>query len=540
MCRVAAFFIVVILFLLSCSSLPKADKIIYNAKVYTINNTFDMATCIVVKDGKFIEVGSDTLKNKYASTEVIDAKQQCIYPGFIDAHCHFTGYANDMYKFACFFTTSYDELIKNLVAYADTNKRIWIEGRGWDQNGWAVKSFPTKDTLDKLFPDKPIFLVRIDGHAALCNQKALDISNVTTNSTVEGGFVEVKNGKMTGILLDNAMELVRKHIPTLSQNEFNYFIDLAEKECVGYGLTSVQEAGTKYAPWLHDLYNNKKLDLNVSVYLTPDTFSKSYFEKMCKLNNDKLKICGYKVYADGALGSHGALLKKSYTDEHETLGLNLISSDSLKKLATIAYDIPNCQMMVHAIGDDANLKVLSIFSSILKTKNDRRWRIEHVQVLDKNDTHLFGDYSIVPSMQPTHATSDMYWADERLGDDRLQSAYRLKELYLQNNWIPLSTDFPVEYINPLYTFCSAVFRQDAKDFPANGFQTENALSKEQALRGMTIWAAKASFEENVKGSIEIGKRADFIMMSTNLMTASRKEIYDAKINATYIGGVKAY
>ena len=268
-------------------------------------------------------------------------------------------------------------------------------------------------------------------------------------------------------------------------------------------------------------------------------------ENFARFLNDKPKqterfnVFGFKFYTDGALGSRGAFLLNDYSDRHNHRGFLLKSADSLK-LAAEQLINSEYQMCAHAIGDGAVRTILEIYADVLKKKNDKRWRVEHAQVVDENDFHYFKDYSIVPSVQPTHATSDMYWADERLGEERLQNAYAYQQLLAQNAWIPLGTDFPVEYINPLYTFCSAVFRQDAKQFPEGGFQAENALSREEALKGMTIWAAKSTFEENEKGSIEVGKYADFIFTDVDFMKDDFIKIREGKVNKTFVGGEEVF
>lgn len=536
--KIALFFIVTYSGLISCTS-RKADLIIYNATIYTLNDSFEQAKTLVVQNGKFIDVGGDSLRQNYQAKDEIDANGAYIYPGFIDAHCHFTGYAKDKYKLALFGTQSFGQIIQKIQEYAKQNKREWIEGRGWDQNDWSIKDFPTKDSLDKLFPNTPIFLLRIDGHAALCNQKALDIAGVNQNTQVKGGEIELKNGKPSGILIDNAIELVRKFLPPRTENEIiNDFID-AQKDCVALGLTSVVDCGIdlKTFEYLKKAYQQNKLQIKTTVLLSNE---KENFEKYLHkkpYQDNQLHIAGYKIYADGALGSRGALLLKPYSDKHQHYGFAIISTDSLQKIAQAVIETPY-QLCTHAIGDSANREVLKIYAQALQNKNDKRWRIEHAQVIDSNDFHYFGDYNIVPSVQPTHATSDMYWAENRIGKDRIQFAYAYQQLLKENQWLPLGTDFPVEELNPIYTFYAAVFRFDKQHYPEQGFQINNALTRKQALQGMTIWAAKSVFEEKIKGSIEKNKAADFCILPIDLMAASPDEIYQTKITATYINGHK--
>ena len=529
-----------IILFFSCKQ-NNADLIVKNATIYTVNNQFEIAQVIVIKDGIFIAVGGDTLLNKYHSANTIDANKQFIYPGFIDAHCHFTGYAMDKYKLALFGTKSFNEIIEKLNQYAQTNKREWIEGRGWDQNDWTEKSFPTKDTLDKLFPNTPVFLMRIDGHAVLCNQTALDKANINLNTKINGGEIEIKNGKLTGILIDNAVDIVKNILPQRTEKEIIEDFIIAQQDCVSLGLTTVVDCGIKKntVAYLQHAYKENKLQIKNTVLLSDEKENYDTYLHQTPYKDKNFHIAGFKVYADGALGSRGAYMIQPYNDKHNYAGLLLKPLDSIQQIATKVFQ-SKYQLCTHAIGDAANRDILKIYANTLKTKNDRRWRIEHAQVIDPLDFHYFGQYSIIPSVQPTHATSDMYWAEDRIGKERMKNAYAYKKLLNQNNWLPLGTDFPVEYINPIYTFYAAVFRFDKNEFPAQGFEPENALSRQEALKGITIWAAKSVFEEQEKGSIEVGKMADFVILPIDIMKADAKTIYQTTIYATYINGTNIY
>jgi len=520
---------------------PQADLIIKNAKIYTVNNQFDTASVMVIKDGKFIAIGNEQLLSQYKADSMLDAEGQYIYPGFMDAHCHFTGYAKDQYKLALFGTKSFAEVIEKLNAYALTNKRAWIEGRGWDQNDWENKNFPVKDTLDVLFPNTPVFLMRIDGHAILCNQKALDLAQIDQNTKITGGEVEIVNGKLTGMLFDNAVDLMKKVLPPRTSDEIIQDFVQAEQACVRLGLTSIVDCGINKSTVenLQTAYKENKLQIRSAVMLSDEKENYDTYLHQKPYRDDKMHIVGYKVYADGALGSRGAYLLDAYSDKHNHYGYLLTPIDSMQSIAQKVYQT-NYQLCTHAIGDKANREVLKIYASVLKEKNDRRWRVEHAQVLNQLDFHLFGDYSIIPSVQPTHATSDMYWAKDRIGPERIKFAYAYKQLLTQNNWLPLGTDFPVESLNPLYTYYAAVFRVDKNMYPTEGFEKENALDRIDALKGITIWAAKSVFEEDVKGSIEPGKMADFVIVPIDLLHADAKSIYNATIFQTYIGGKKVY
>lgn len=532
------FFISVFVF--SCKNENNMDLIIVNAKIYTVDSNFSTASAMAIKDGRFVEIGNENILKNYTSTEIFDAKGKFIYPGFIDAHCHFTGQAMDEYKLNLFGTSSFDEIIEKVNEYALTCNREWIEGRGWDQNDWKDKSFPTKEKLDLLFPTKPVFLLRVDGHAALCNQAALNAAKITCDFKIEGGENVLKNGECSGILIDNALDKVKNVIPKLTEQEAISFFKNTEQTCFENGLTGVVDCGISnpVVPWIQKACATE-LAIRCSIMLSdePENFTQ-YLNNKPK-QTDNFNCFGFKFYSDGALGSRGAYLLNDYEDRHQHKGFLLKSIDSLQQIANVLKD-KNFQMCTHAIGDGAVHEILKVYANALKSKNDKRWRIEHTQVVNENDFHFFGDYNIIPSVQPTHATSDMYWAEERIGKERIKNAYAYKKLLLQNAWMPLGTDFPVESINPLYTFCSAVFRQDDKGFPAIGFQKENALSRKEALRGMTIWAAKSTFEEKQKGSIERNKFADFVILDIDLMTADLKTIRNAKVENTFVDGVKVF
>jgi predicted amidohydrolase YtcJ len=524
----------------ACTS-NKADLIVYNAKVYTVDDSFSTCTAFAVKDGKFIATGTDEqIKQQFGNaTELLDAQQQVIYPGFIDAHAHFSGYALDLRSVKLFFTTSQLQMLQQVKQYSATNKEPWIIGRGWDQNGWAKKEFPTNDSLNKWFPSTPVYLQRIDGHAALCNAAALALANINIDTKIDGGTIEVKNGKLTGILIDNACIKIEKLLPQKTRDQAIALFTEAQKDCFSQGVTSAVDCGITDATfnWLKAAYAQGKLQLSQAVMLADDStnYAKHLNEK--PYADDWMKVIGFKVYADGALGSRGAYLLNDYHDAMHTKGLLLKPIDSIHAIAKKLVNTPY-QMCTHAIGDAGNRIVLQAYANVLKGKNDKRWRIEHAQVVNPADMHLFGDYNIVPSVQPTHATSDAAWAQDRLGTTRIADAYNYQQLLQQNQWMPLGTDFPVEYINPFYTFYSAVFRvYDAKK-PA--FRVNEALTKQQALRGMTTWAAKGSFEENTKGKIAKGMRADFIISKTDLLTAAPLACKNAVVEKTYVKGKCVY
>jgi len=532
-----------LLFAVACKQKEyNADLLVKNAVVYTVDSSFTTANAIVVKGGRILAVGdADTLEQKYLANEVVDAQGAPIYPGFIDAHAHFYEYGLGLQEVNLVGTHSWNEAVDSVQAYSVRNTDGWITGQGWDQNDWALKQFPNKAKLDSLFPVRPVILSRVDGHAAIANQAALNIAGVKPGQTINGGEIETVNGKLTGILVDNAVGIVTRKIPEPSGQVVEDALLAAQKNCFAVGLTTVDDCGLPYTmvSTIAELQHKGSLKMRMYVMLADREENYEYLFKHGAYKTPGLNVRAFKVYADGALGSRGACLLQPYNDQKNWKGFLLSSQKHFEEVAKKIYD-KGFQMATHAIGDSANRVMLKIYASVLKGKNDRRWRIEHAQVLSPQDIKLFGDNSIIPSVQPTHATSDMYWAGKRLGEGRLKSAYVYKQLLKQNGWLPLGTDFPVENINPMYTFYAAVERKDLKGFPEGGFQPENALTRTEALKGITIWAAKANFEEKEKGSLEPGKYADFVILDKDIMKVKGAELPKIKVIKTYINGVKVY
>lgn len=531
------------LFFVSCNNKQPADLFVYNATVYTVDSAFATAEAMVIKDGKIIETGSTSiLEKKYKATDILDANGKFIYPGFIDAHAHFVGYALGLQKLNLTATTSWNEVLQRCSEFAKTiNGNSWLVGRGWDQNDWAAKEFPTNEKLNELFPDRPVYLTRIDGHAAIANENALKLAGIKPGDTIDGGEYEVKNGKLTGVLIDNAKDFVAAKIPEADAVQLKQALGVAQQNCFATGLTTIADAGldNETVEAIDALQKEGALKMRLYIMLSDNKKNFDWLKAKGKLRTDLLNVRSFKVYGDGALGSRGACLLRDYTDKPGWKGFLLSSLSHFDSVAKICFE-NNWQMCTHAIGDSSNRALLSIYAKYLKGKNNLRWRIEHAQVVDQNDFHFFGDYNIVPSVQPTHATSDMYWAKDRLGANRIKTAYAYQQLLNQNNWIPLGTDFPVEDISAFKTFYAAVVRKDAKGFPEAGFQPENSLTREQALRGMTIWAAKANFEENEKGSLEKGKFADFIILDNDIMKAPENQLLTVSVLKTYVGGKMVY
>ena len=541
-CRVFTFYFLLFTFS-SCKFRQKADLIIHHAKIYTVDEKFSVAEAMVIRDGKIIAIGkNDDILKQYESDSIKDAGGKAIFPGFNDAHAHFVGYASSLQTVNLVDTKSWEEVLSTCSEFAkNLPAGAWLTGRGWDQNDWAVKEFPDNTKLNELFPNRPVLITRVDGHAAFANQKALELAGIKPGDKLTGGDIVVHNGKLTGLLIDNAVDLVSAKIPAADAVQTKAGLLLAQQNCFAMGLTSLHDCGLGFATveLVEALQKSGELKMRMNIMLSDAKENFDYAFKRGKIKTDYLNVSSFKVYADGALGSRGASLLQPYSDKPEWSGFLLSQPEHFDSVANIIY-AKGWQMCTHAIGDSGNRTILKTYAKYLKGKNDLRWRIEHAQVINENDFHFFGDNNIIPSVQPTHGTSDMYWAGDRLGPVRVKGAYAYQQLLKENNWIPLGTDFPVEDISTFKTFFAAVVRQDSKGFPAGGYQMENALSREETLRGMTIWAAKASFEEKKKGSLEKGKFADFIILDTDLMSCEAAAILKTKVLATYSNGKKVY
>lgn len=531
-------FLLIICF--SCTSSKKeVDTIVTNAKVYTVNSNFETAEAFAIKDGKFEAVGSTLeIQENYSAENIIDAQGKAIVPGLIDGHCHFYGLGLNRQTVNLVGTTSFDEVMKRVIDFQNTKHTNFIIGRGWDQNDWEEKTYPNKALLDKLYPNTPVALTRIDGHAMLCNQAALDLANITSKTEVSGGEIKKENGKLTGILIDNPMELVEAIFPEQTrQQQIDALLD-AQSYCTSYGLTTVSDAGLdkNVIELIDSMQQAGDLHMRVYAMISNKTENLDYYLSKGKIKTERLNVQSVKVYADGALGSRGAALKQPYSDEHNHFGAMVIGTEAYKELASRIAKA-GYQMNTHAIGDSANRFVLKTYEKTLKGESNRRWRVEHAQVITDNDFDYFKNENIIPSIQPTHATSDMYWAEDRVGAERVKGAYAYKTLLEKSGKVTLGTDFPVEQVNPFYTFYAAVARKDLKGFPENGFQKENGLTREETLKGMTIWAAYANFEEEEKGSIENGKFADFVILQQDIMEIPENLLPKTSVYKTYINGV---
>lgn len=509
----------------SCSK-TKVDLIVHNANVYTVDNLFSKANAFAVKDGKFVAIGSDKdILRHYSAYQTLDAQGQSIYPGFIDGHCHFVGYGETKVRYAdlngC---KSFEEVLARLEKHDEGNDSDWLLGRGWDQNLWEVKEFPTNTELHKRFPDKKVLITRVDGHAVLVSDNVLKAIGLD-----KANRIDVKQG---GILLDNAADMAKSIVPSLNNQQRINALKTAQRDCFAHGLTGVTDAGLdiKSIALIDSLQQKGVLKMKVNAMINPDDETMDYFMKFGLIEKERLTVRSVKIYADGALGSRGARLLEPYSDAPKTSGLFVENEDFYNHVCEKAYNA-GYQVCCHAIGDGGVRMILNEYGKFLKGENDLRWRIEHSQVVNSQDFALYKKYNVIPSIQATHCTSDMPWAEERLGSERVKNAYAYKTLLDQNGWLINGTDFPIEHVSPLKTFYSSVARK---------YLIENKLTREETLKSMTIWAAKGYFAESRKGSIEIGKEADFVILSDDIMSIEEEKIPEVKVMNTFIDGEMVY
>ena len=520
-----------------------ADLVVENATVYTVDKTKPAANSLAIKDGKFIAVGGDMKKHIGPNTQRIDAKGAALIPGLIDAHVHMRGLGDMLETFDMRFTKTREEVAQIVKRAADKLPAgEWVRGRNWDQTNWGGE-FPNADDISKVVNDRPVYLTRVDGHAGWANRKALEIAGVTkeTQDPPGGQIIRDASGNPTGVLIDRAQGLVTRKIPALTYDQVKRRLKLAGAAAAKLGLTGVHDAGIGVQE--RDAYREliKENALPVRVYAMIGGTGELWqeYSKSGPETGSHLTVRSVKLYADGALGSRGAALWQPYSDDKSIHGLMVTTKETLEdQIKEVAAK--NFQVCTHAIGDKANSIVLNAFAQVLKGKNDRRFRVEHSQVVALPDFKLFQDYNIVASMQATHATSDMRWAEKRLGPDRIAGAYAWRR-YLKMG-IPLAngSDFPVEDPNPLYGFYASFTRQDHTGYPEGGWQPDQKLTREESLESFTLTPAYAAFEEKQKGSITVGKIADFLILEKDIMKIAPKEVLTTKISSTYLGGKLVY
>jgi predicted amidohydrolase YtcJ len=499
-----------------------------------------VAEAMAIKDGKIVEVGPERqILNKYSAEEEIDAAGKDVYPGFTDAHGHMLSYAKQKLSVDLVGTRSFDELLVRTEKYQSRFKRKFIVGRGWDQSLWSSNELPDNEELNKLFPTTPVCLFRIDGHALLANEALLKMAGIGPETAIEGGIIHVKEGKCTGMLVDNAMNPVYKLIPEFPEKEMRQAILEIQDELFQFGITGVHEAGieNKDIQLFRKMIDEDDLSLDIYAMLMPSEANITFAKKNGPYAYKNLVIRSFKVMGDGALGSRGALLKQPYSDQHGHHGVLTTSIPEMKRIAAIAEET-GYQMNTHAIGDSTNKILLDLYQRVFEFNKDHRWRIEHAQVIDPKDFELFSNYGVFPSVQPTHAVSDQRWAEQRLGRKRMLGAYAYKTLLNQYGMLAIGTDFPVELTDPFLTIHAAVKRKNADGVPGGGFYSNESITLEDCIKGMTIWAAFASFQEERLGSLEKGKDATFAIFESPVK--ANDEYKPNFATYTFIKGKKVY
>ncbi|MFB6258478.1 MAG: amidohydrolase [Flavobacteriales bacterium] len=524
----------------------KVDLVLHNGRIHPMARGAKVQEAMAVDSGRIVALGAErAIRNKYAGERTIDLAQKNVYPGFIDAHAHFLGYGLAQQRVDLRGADTWDKVIKRVQRFAEEDpEKEQIRGRGWDLSDSLKSSTPDRSELDERFPEKPVLLQRIDGHAAVANEAALNRAGIKGGMKIQGGLVKTKEGKATGYLLDAAVERVLKHFPEPSREEKAKALRTAEEACLEKGLTTVTDAGLsrEEIQLIDSLQKEDELKIRIHAMVSADSADMVHYLEQGPYRTSRLTVNAFKFYMDGALGSRGALLLRPYSDVVEKMeyGVQKHSKAWFKRWATRIAE-SSFQICTHCIGDSANRIVLDVYSELLEPGNDKRWRIEHAQVVHPKDIGKFGTYNIIPSVQPTHATTDMDWAESRLGSERLQYAYAYKDLLEQNGMIPLGTDFPVEDIDPMETFYAAVTRKNEAGEPEEGFMTEQALTRKQALKGMTIWAALAAEEEKSRGTLEEGKVADLTIVGPDLEKLPMEKVRtEEQVVATFVGGECLY
>ena len=528
-----------------------ADLVVTNARIYTVDDTRPVVAAMAVRDGKVLFTGSEreAMALRGANTRVVDAGGRTVIPGMVDAHAHLLGLGQALRQVDLVGAKSYDEVVARVAAAAKgLPAGKWLLGRGWDQNDWGDTRFPTHDALSRAVPNNPVYLTRVDGHAGLANAAAMRAAGVTTaTADPSGGRVErTATREPTGVFVDNAQGLVERVIPAPTREDDRSAIRAAIGQSHRYGLVGVHDAGESRATidLLEEMAKAGELPFRLYIMVGDDSAALAHYMSIgprSGLYDNHIWVRSIKLYADGALGSRGAALLEPYSDDPNNRGLLVSAPAHIANVAERALQ-SGFQVATHAIGDRGNRVVLDAYEAALKAypTADHRFRVEHAQILNHDDIPRFAELGVIPSMQAVHQTSDMYWAGSRLGLGRLLGAYAWRSLLATGVVVPNGSDFPVEAVNPLLSFHSAVSRQDADNWPTGGWMPEQRMTREEALASMTIWPAYAGFQESIMGSLTPGKLADFVILDRDIMTVAERDILGTSIIATYIGGKVVY
>ena len=536
---------------LAAQTRTPADLIVTNARIYTVDEAHPRARALAVKDGKFLFAGSEreVMALRGPNTTMVDAAGHTIIPGMVDAHAHLLGLGEALDQVDLTGTRSYDEVVARVVAAAKGQAAgKWIVGRGWDQNDWADTRFPTHEALTRALPNNPVYLTRVDGHAGLANAAAMRAAGVTAKTPdPRGGRLERDaSGAPTGVFVDNAQGIIERVIPPPTREDTRKALEMAIADAHRYGLVGIHDAGESRSTidLMEEMAKAGALRFRLYVMISDDSAALAHYMSIgprSGLYDNHLWVRAIKLYADGALGSRGAALLEPYSDDPKNNGLLVSAPAHIEDVAERAL-ASGFQVATHAIGDRGNRIVLDAYEAALKAHPtaDHRFRIEHAQILNHDDIPRFAQLGVIPSMQAVHQTSDMYWAGSRLGPGRLLGAYAWRSLLNTGVVVPNGSDFPVESDNPLFSFHSAVSRQDADNWPTGGWMPEQRMTRTEALESMTIWPAYAAFQEQIMGSITPGKLADFVILDRDIMTVPERDILGTSVLATYIGGKAVY
>ncbi len=533
------------------TSAAPADLIVTNGRIYTAEGARPVVDALAIRGGRIVFAG-DRLGARALTgpnTQTLDLRGQTVIPGMTDAHAHVAGLGSALRNVDLTGTSSYDQVIARVVERARvTPKGEWIIGRGWDQNDWGDTRWPTHDALSRAVPDNPVYLTRVDGHAGLANATAMQRASVTkdTRDPTGGQIERDAQGNPSGVFIDNAQGLVGRTIPAPTRAQVKESLKAAIAEMHRWGMTGVHDAGS--SAQVLELYEElgKENALNIRLYAmisdnAPTVEAWMRRGPQSALYDGMLWVRSIKLYQDGALGSRGAALLEPYADAPATTGLLVSPPEHIKDVATRALRA-GFQVNTHAIGDRGNRLVLDSYAAALKVvpTADHRFRIEHAQILNFDDIPRFAELGVIPSMQASHQTSDMYWAGVRLGETRLRGAYAWRSLLDAGVIIPNGSDFPVEQVNPLISFKASVSRQDAREWPAGGWYPEQRMTRDEALKSMSLWPAYAAFQEGELGSLTPGKRADFVVLDQDVMRVPDALILLTQVLSTWVGGKRVY
>ena len=542
----------------SCSSggPAPASLVLRNAKVATVDEAFTLAEAIAVRADTIVAVGSNDAIEPFIGpeTEVIDCGGKLVVPGLIDAHAHLGGYGMSLLEVDLRGVDTFAEVVRLVKERAATLRPgEWVLGNNWDQNLWDdVDDFPYHDTLSAAVPDVPVWLTRVDGHAGIANTKAMEMAGVSRAAADPSGgeILRKPNGDPTGVFVDRAMGLIGRHVPNPTEEQARQAIVMAADNCLAVGITGIHDAGTspRQIERYKSLIDSGELGIRIYAMLgNPGYDNQTAYENYLSDNmfdsyaGHRLSVKSIKLFMDGALGSRGAAMFEDYSDRPGYTGLLTLSGEDALMVSRAAL-AADAQVCTHAIGDKGNRLILDAYEQALAEHPtpDHRFRVEHAQVVALLDIPRFHALDILPSMQPTHATSDMYWAEARVGPERVKGAYAWNRFLDEGCIIPCGSDFPVEKIDPMLGFYAAITRMNTEGWPEGGWYPDQCMTREEVLRGFTIWAAYAAFQEDILGSIEPGKLADIVVLSKDVLTVSPADIFTTSPEYTIVAGKIAY